>query len=47
MTVVGIKAEHEVSFMSLCPLLGISESHPELTVLFFYLHLSHKTSPVW
>jgi hypothetical protein len=33
MTVVGIKAEHEVSCMSLCPLLGISESHPELPVL--------------
>jgi hypothetical protein len=26
MTVVGIKAEHEVSCMSLCPLLGISRS---------------------
>jgi hypothetical protein len=35
MTVVGIKAEHEVSCMSpLCPLLGISEAHPELPVLF-------------
>jgi hypothetical protein len=34
MTVVGIKAEHEVSSMyPLCPLLGISESHPELPVL--------------
>jgi hypothetical protein len=34
-TVVGIKAEYEVSCMSpLCPLLGISESHPELPVLF-------------
>jgi hypothetical protein len=35
MTVVGIKAEHVVSCMlPLCPLLGISESHPELPVLF-------------
>jgi hypothetical protein len=33
MTVVGIKAEHEVSCMSLCPLLGISQSYPELPVL--------------
>jgi hypothetical protein len=34
-TAVGIKAEHEVSCMSpLCPLLGISESHPEFPVLF-------------
>jgi hypothetical protein len=33
MTVVGVKAEHEVSCMSLCPLLGISESRPELPVL--------------
>jgi hypothetical protein len=29
MTFVGVKAEHEVS---LCPLLGISRSHPELCV---------------
>jgi hypothetical protein len=35
MTVVGINSEHEVSCMSpLCPLLGISDSHPELPVLF-------------
>jgi hypothetical protein len=35
MPVVGIKAEHEVSCMyPLCPLLGISESHPEFPVLF-------------
>jgi hypothetical protein len=27
-TVVGIKAEHGVSCMSLCPLLAISSSHP-------------------
>jgi hypothetical protein len=34
MTVVGIKAEHEVSCMSpLCPLLGMCQSHPELPVL--------------
>jgi hypothetical protein len=34
MTVVGIKVEHEVCCMSLCPLLGISESYPELPFLF-------------
>jgi hypothetical protein len=35
MTAVGIKAKHEVSCMSpVCPLLGISESHPELPHLF-------------
>jgi hypothetical protein len=34
MTIVGIKAEYEVSCMSLCPLLGICQSHPELPVLF-------------
>jgi hypothetical protein len=34
MTFVGVKAEHEVSFMSLCPLFGILSSHPELPVLF-------------
>jgi hypothetical protein len=28
MTVIGIKAEHEVSCMSLYPLLGLSQSHP-------------------
>jgi hypothetical protein len=28
MSVVGIKAEHEVSCVSLCPLLGISRSQP-------------------
>jgi hypothetical protein len=34
MTVVEIKAEHEVSFMSLRPMLGTSQSHPELPVRF-------------
>jgi hypothetical protein len=33
MTVVGIKAEHEVSYLSLYPLCGICQSHPELPVL--------------
>jgi hypothetical protein len=33
MTFVEIKVEHEVSLMSLWPLLGISHSHPELPVL--------------
>jgi hypothetical protein len=42
-TVVEIKAEHEVSCMSLCPPWGISGSHPELPVL----HVSHKTYPAW
>jgi hypothetical protein len=32
-TVVGIKAD-EVSHMSLCPLLDISQSYPEVPVLF-------------
>jgi hypothetical protein len=40
MTVVGIKAEHEVSFMTLCPLLGICYSHPELPVLFL-IYICH------
>jgi hypothetical protein len=33
MTFVEIKAEHEVSCMSLCPLLGVCQSHPVLPVL--------------
>jgi hypothetical protein len=53
-TVVGIKVEHEVSCMSLCPLLGISLSYPELRTVrhisvisrvassLSHLHLSHK-----
>jgi hypothetical protein len=28
-TFVGVKAEHEVSCMFMCPLLGISQSHPD------------------
>jgi hypothetical protein len=34
MTVVGIKTEYEVSFMSLCPLVGIYCLHAELPVPF-------------
>jgi hypothetical protein len=34
MTGVAIKAEPEVSCISVCPLLGVSHSHPEFPVLF-------------
>jgi hypothetical protein len=33
-TIVGIKAEYEVSCMFLCPLVGIYHLHPELLVPF-------------
>jgi hypothetical protein len=41
MTVVEVKIEPEVSCMSVCPLLGISHSHPEFPVLFL-LCFCHK-----
>jgi hypothetical protein len=47
MAAVGIKAEDEVRCMSLCPVLGISVSHPELPVPFFICICHKKTSPVW
>jgi hypothetical protein len=47
MTAVVIKAEHEVSCMSLCPLLGIYRLHPELPVLFLACICHKKTSPLW
>jgi hypothetical protein len=42
MTFVEIKVEHEVSCMSLCPLLAISHSHPELPVLIFISVVTKK-----
>jgi hypothetical protein len=44
MTVVGIKAEHEVSCMSLCPLLGTSQSHPGFPV-HFLMCICHTKPP--
>jgi hypothetical protein len=40
MTAVGIKAEHEVSCMSLCLLLGIYCLHPEFVL--FLICICHK-----
>jgi hypothetical protein len=43
MTAVGIKAEHEVSCMFLvCPLLDISESHPDLPIFFLSASLTQN-----
>jgi hypothetical protein len=48
----GIKAEHEVSCMSLCPLLHPFQRHPESYIFFLIsvcqsVHMKHLHSTEW